>query len=45
MDEDLKQLAHKTVDTIYRKIRRATSNEFYKFGNNIDIGADGTVTK
>jgi fructose-1,6-bisphosphatase/inositol monophosphatase family enzyme len=45
MNEDLKLLAHKTVDTIYRKINRAKNSEFYKFGSNIGIGADGTVTK
>ncbi len=45
MNEELKILAHKTVDSIYRKIRRAKSTEFYKFGNNIGIGADGSVTK
>jgi fructose-1,6-bisphosphatase/inositol monophosphatase family enzyme len=45
MNEDLKLLAHKTVDAVYRKIRRAKTTEFYKFGTNIGIGADGTVTK
>lgn len=45
MNEELKILAHKTVDSIYRKIRRVKSTEFYKFGNNIGIGADGSVTK
>jgi fructose-1,6-bisphosphatase/inositol monophosphatase family enzyme len=45
MDEEIKQLAHKTVDCVVRKIRRSISTEFYKFGSNIDIGADGTVTK
>lgn len=45
MDEELKVLAHKTVDIVYRKIRRAKTTEFYKFGNNIGIGADGSVTK
>jgi fructose-1,6-bisphosphatase/inositol monophosphatase family enzyme len=45
MNEDLKLLAHKTVDAVYRKIKRAKSTEFHKFGSNIGIGADGTVTK
>ena len=45
MNEELKILAHKTVNSIYRKIRRAKPTEFYKFGNNIGIGADGSVTK
>ena len=45
MKEELKLLAHKTVDTICRKIRKAAATDFYKFGNNIGIGADGTITK
>jgi fructose-1,6-bisphosphatase/inositol monophosphatase family enzyme len=45
MDEDLKLLAHRTVNAVYRKIKQAKTTEFYKFGNNIGVGADGTVTK
>jgi len=45
MDEEIKLLANKTVDKIYRKIRRAHSTEFHRFGTNIGIGADGTPTK
>jgi len=45
MNEGLKRLAHKTVDTVTRKIRRAQSNDFLKFGNNMGLGADGTITK
>jgi len=45
MDEEMKILAHKTVDRVCRKIKKAASTEFYKFENNIGIGADGTVTK
>jgi fructose-1,6-bisphosphatase/inositol monophosphatase family enzyme len=45
MDEEIKLLANKTTDKIYRKVRRAYSTEFHKFGTNIDIGADGTLTK
>jgi len=45
MDEDIKLAAHKTVDKICRKIRRAQKEDFYKFGKNIGIGADGTPTK
>lgn len=45
MNEELKLLAHKTVDAICRKIRKTVSIEYYKLGNNIGIGADGTVTK
>ena len=45
MDEELKILAHKTADAVYNKVKKATSTDFYKFGNNMDLGADGTVTK
>ncbi len=45
MDEEIKLLADKTVDKIYRKVRRAHSTEFHMFGTNIGIGADGTPTK
>ena len=45
MDEEIKILARKTVDKIYRKIRKVKSTEFHKFGVNIGIGADGTPTK
>jgi len=45
MNEELKLLAHKTVDAVYSKIKKASSTEFYKFGNNMGLGADGTVTK
>jgi fructose-1,6-bisphosphatase/inositol monophosphatase family enzyme len=45
MDEEIKLLANKTVDKIYRKVRRAYSTEFYRFGTNIGVGADGTPTK
>ena len=45
MDEEIKLLAQKTVDKVCRKIKRSISTEFYKFENNIGIGADGTTTK
>ena len=45
MDENIKILAHKTIDKIYRKIRRANTSEFYKLGTSVGIGADGTPTK
>jgi len=45
MDEELKLLAHKTVDIVYRKVKKAISTDFYKFGSAIGIGAYGTVTK
>jgi len=45
MDEDIKVLAHKTVDTVARKIKKASKTEFHKFGNNLGLGADGTITK
>jgi fructose-1,6-bisphosphatase/inositol monophosphatase family enzyme len=45
MDEGLKILANKTVDKIYRKVRRAYIKDFHKMKSNIGIGADGTPTK
>jgi len=45
MDEELKLLAHKAVDTVHKKVKNAASTDFYKFGNTIGLGADGTVTK
>ena len=45
MNEEIKILARKTVDKIYRKIRRVYSTEFHKMGSNTGIGADGTPTK
>ncbi len=45
MNEEIKVLAQKTVDKIYRKIKRARIKDFHKFGVNIGVGADGTPTK
>ena len=45
MDENVKVLAHKTVDTVARKIKRASKTELHKFGDNLGLGADGTITK
>jgi len=45
MDEEIKVLARKTVDKIYRKVRRTRATEFHKFGINTGVGADGTPTK
>ncbi|HDQ16075.1 MAG TPA: inositol monophosphatase [Bacteroidetes bacterium] len=45
MDANIKTLAHKTVDNVARKIKNASKTEFNKFGKNMGLGADGTVTK
>ena len=45
MDEDIKLLANKTVESIYRKVKKAASNDFNKFGSTVGLGADGTATK
>jgi len=45
MDEELKVLSHKVVESVSRKVKKANSTEFYKFGNTTGLGADGTVTK
>jgi fructose-1,6-bisphosphatase/inositol monophosphatase family enzyme len=45
MDEELKLLAKRIVDRVSKKVKKACSTDFYHFGSNIGIGADGTVTK
>lgn len=45
MDEELKHLAHKTVDSVSKKIKCAISSDFLKFRNSTGLGADGTITK
>jgi len=45
MDEELKMLAQKTANAVSRKVKKANNTDFYKFGNNVGLGADGTVTK
>ncbi|KYK22409.1 hypothetical protein AYK24_02240 [Thermoplasmatales archaeon SG8-52-4] len=45
MNEEIKLLANKTVDAVCRKIKKANSTDFHKYGTNTGIGADGTVTK
>lgn len=45
MNEEIKMLAHKTAETVARKVKKANSTDFLRFGNNVGLGADGTVTK
>jgi fructose-1,6-bisphosphatase/inositol monophosphatase family enzyme len=45
MNEEIKILADKTVDKIYRKVRKLYTSDFHKLGKSIGIGADGTPTK
>ncbi len=45
MDEELKLLANKTVESVYRKVKKAVSTDFSKLGSTVGLGADGTVTK
>lgn len=45
MDEELKLLAQKIANNVAKKVKKTYSTDFYKFGNNIGLGADGTVTK
>jgi fructose-1,6-bisphosphatase/inositol monophosphatase family enzyme len=45
MDKEIKLLMHKTVDKIFRKIRRVNLSEFHKLGTNVGVGANGTTTK
>jgi fructose-1,6-bisphosphatase/inositol monophosphatase family enzyme len=42
---ELKDLAHKIIDNVYKKIRLVNNSDFYRFGNNMGLGADGTITK
>lgn len=45
MKEELKILANKTAETVARRVNKTNKTDFFKFGNNIGMGADGTVTK
>jgi fructose-1,6-bisphosphatase/inositol monophosphatase family enzyme len=45
MNEELKLLAHKIVDDISKKVKKASLTDFYKFESSISIGAGGDVTK
>lgn len=45
MIEKYKLLAQKCADVVSSKIKSAQLTDFYRFGSNIGIGADGTVTK
>jgi len=45
MDEDLRVLALKICNSISKKVKKAAISDFYRFGSNVGLGADGTVTK
>jgi fructose-1,6-bisphosphatase/inositol monophosphatase family enzyme len=45
MNDELKILANKTADKVAKKIKTAAMTDFIKFGNNLGLGADGTLTK
>jgi len=46
MDEEIKALAQKTVEKIYKTVRKANVTESHsRLGTSIGIGADGTSTK
>jgi len=45
MNEKLKLLAIDVVDSISKKVKEKAISDFHKFGNNVGLGADGTVTK
>jgi len=45
MDEKIKLLAQKTIESVSEKIKKAASTDFTKFNNNVGLGADGTITK
>jgi fructose-1,6-bisphosphatase/inositol monophosphatase family enzyme len=45
MIEELKLVAHKTVEVVYKKVRKSILTDFHKFGHTVGLGADGTITK
>jgi len=45
MDEKYKIASVKIADIISRNVKKAVKNDFFKLGNNVGIGADGTITK
>ncbi len=45
MDEQIKNLALKTVEKINRTVKKTITREYHALGKNIGIGADGTPTK
>jgi len=45
MDQKLINLVNEIADLISNKVLEENQNNFYKFGTNIGLGADGTVTK
>jgi len=45
MIEELKLIAHKTVDAVHKKVKNSISTDFHKFGHTVGLGADGTATK
>ncbi len=45
MKGELKILAHKIVESIYRKVKKTSLTDFYKFESSIGVGAGGDVTK
>ena len=45
MDENIKLLARKTAESVARKVKKSHVSDFYRFGNTVGLGADGTATK
>ncbi len=45
MDEKLKLFANQITENISDKIKKLQNSDFHRFGNNVGLGADGTVTK
>lgn len=45
MDEEIKILAQRTVDSVVRKIRKVSKINFPHLRDNVGLGADGTITK
>ncbi len=45
MDEKLKLFAKEIVDDICKKVKDSSLTSFHRFGSNVGLGADGTITK
>lgn len=45
MDENIKLLAIKTAEIVAKKVKKACVTDFYRFGNTVGLGADGTITR
>lgn len=45
MDETIKVIAHKIVESVVKKVKKSYATDFHRLGKSVGIGADGTPTK